>query len=284
MHILYSEGVSAKYWYIRSAGAIMRERAWCSSFVAAILLLGASSLAAQERPTHAKYEIISVRASDPNLTEGQISPLPNGIGYNAVRVTLRDMLAVMFRIPRRQIVGGPEWASTENFDILAKADQSYSIDELHEMFQDLLAERFNLKLHVVTATGPAYVLTVAPSGLKMVSVDPGMDRHNPITGIGGNRYKGDRVPLNYLCFWLGQNLQNDERPVVDGTGLTGTYNFDLTFRPQLPPSASVGDSGEPDDLPSIFLALKDQLGLILTSKKAPIQRLVIDHVEKPSEN
>ena len=248
----------------------MLSRNWWSFIVSTSLIVASAIAAAQEKP-RLTYEIVSVRSSDPNLSEGQISPLANGTGYKAVRVTLKDMLAVMYRVPRRQIVGGPDWANSENFDVEAKADQSYSIDELHVMFQNLLTDRFHLKLHVVMETGPAYVLTVAPSGLRMASADPGTDRHNPITGIGGNRYKGDRVPLNYLCFWLGQNLQNDERPVVDRTKLTGIYNFDLRFRPQLPPSVSEGDSGESNDLPSIFQALKKQLGLILTPQKSPIQ-------------
>jgi uncharacterized protein (TIGR03435 family) len=262
----------------------MQVRVRCSPLAIALLILAACYASAQENQSRARYEVVSVRASDPNLPEGQISPLPNGIGYHAVHVTLKDMLAVMYRIPRRQVLGGPEWDSTENFDVFTKAEHSYSIDELHWMFEDVLADRFHLKLHIETVTGPAYVLTVAPGGLKMLSVDPGTDRHNPITATGGNRYKGDRVPLNYLCFWLGQNLQNDERPVVDGTGLSGTYNFDLRFRPQLSPSASEGDARDTDDAPSIFQAVKDQLGLVLTPKKAPIQRLVIDHVERPSGN
>jgi uncharacterized protein (TIGR03435 family) len=76
-------------------------------------------------------------------------------------------------------------------------------------------------------------------------------------------------------------LQNDERPVVDQTGLTGAYDFTLSFRPQLPPDAT---TDEQDNRPTIFDALRDELGLELIPKKGPVEYLVIDHIERPSEN
>ena len=256
-------------------------RGWC------ILLLGfwTTSAFGQDKPARLLYDVASVRPSQPGAPEGEVDSLPGGIGYNAERISVKDMLSVMYRIPFRQIVGGPEWLATEKFDVEARADHPYSIDDLHLMFQNLLADRFNLKLHKRIKLGPVYVLSVAKSGLKMTPVDPGKDRHNPITSSGDNEVVGDRVPLNYLCFWLGQNLQNDQRPVVDRTGLTGTYDFTLEFRPQLPPDVSAeGLSPETQDLPSIFDALKAQLGLELVPQKGPVEYYVIDRVDKPSEN
>jgi uncharacterized protein (TIGR03435 family) len=169
--------------------------------------------------------------------------------------------------------------------VQVRADHPYSIDDLHIMFQNLLADRFNLKLHKESRLGPVYVLTVAKSGLKMNPVDAGKDRNIPITDGPHHQFIGSRVPLNYLCFWLGQRLQNDQRPVVDKTGLSATYDFKLSFRPQLPPDASTeGQSPELDSLPSIFQAVRDQLGLELEPQKGPVETLVIDHIEKPSEN
>jgi len=118
--------------------------------------------------------------------------------------------------------------------------------------------------------------------LKMTAVDAGTDRHSPILGTDEG-VTGDRVPLNYLCWWLGQNLQSDQRPVVDGTGLTGTYNFKLRFRP--PSGLSAEDNGtDTEDLPSIFQALHDQLGLELTPEKGTVTKVVIEHIDPPSEN
>ena len=255
-----------------------------------LLLIGSALIAVfsahgQNSPVRLVYDVASVKASEPGAPDGEVDPLPGGTGYNAVRISVKDMLSVMYRLPGRQVIGGPAWMSTEKFDVLARADRSYSIDDLHLMFQNLLADRFNLKLHRQIKTGPVYVLTVAPSGLKMTPVNAGKDRHSPITSGPNDEAIGSRVPMNYLCFWLGQNLQNDQRPVIDRTGLTGTYDFKLTFRPQLPPDVSTeAMSPETQNLPSIFAALKDQLGLELVPQKGPVETLVIDHVEKPSAN
>jgi uncharacterized protein (TIGR03435 family) len=153
------------------------------------------------------------------------------------------------------------------------------------MFQRLLADRFNLRLHKQVKMGPVYVLTIAKSELKMIPVDAGKDRNIPISDGPNNESIGSRVPMNYLCFWLGQRLQSDQRPVIDKTGLTGSYDFKLSFRPQLPPDASSeGLAAEVESLPSIFAAVRDQLGLELVPEKGPVETLVIDHIEEPSEN
>jgi uncharacterized protein (TIGR03435 family) len=256
----------------------------CHSFLACLGLLAFSAAHAQEKPARLTYEIASVRPSDRSVEGGSVTPFPNGIGYHADRVTVRDMLAVMYRIPSRQVVGGPEWVYTENFDVVGRADGTYSIDELHVMFENLLMERFNLKLHFATETGPVYMLRVAKSGLKMKAVPVDTTRRSPIQSTTEYHMTGEQVPLNYLCFWLGQLLQSDQRPVVDRTGLTGTYSFKLRFRPQSEPSVSAADSGEEEYLPSIFQALREQLGLELTPERGPVSKLVIDHIEKPSAN
>ena len=262
----------------------MRLRTCCLC-IAGLWLLQVLPACGQETAPRLTYEIVSVRPSEPDAPSGQVDPLPNGVGYNAHGVTVKEMLAVMYRIPLRQITGGPDWVSSQRFDVQGRADRPYSIDDLHIMFQNLLADRFSLKLHHEIKVGPVYVLTVSKSGLKMMPVDVGKDRHNPITSNGDHKVIGDRVSMNYLCFWLGQNLQNDQRPVVDRTGLTGTYDFKLSFRPQLPPGAS-GEGAESDvrNLPTIFEALREQLGLELVPQRGPVETLVVDHIEQPSAN
>ena len=241
-----------------------------------------SGALAQEKPVRLTYDVVSIRPSQPGATGGGfVDSLPGGIGYNAENIPIKVILCVIYRIPLRQVVGGPDWLSNERFDVQVRADRPYSIDDLHIMFQNALADRFNLKLHIETKTGPVYVLTVAKSGLKMVPVDPGKDRNIPIVTSPNHESVGSRVPMNYLCFWLGQNLQSDQRQVVDRTGLTGTFDFKLSFRAQLPPDAL---SSELENLPSIFAAVRDQLGLVLTPQRGPVETLVIDHVERPSEN
>jgi uncharacterized protein (TIGR03435 family) len=114
----------------------------------------------------------------------------------------------------------------------------------------------------------------------MTPVAARKDRNMPITDGRDHETIGNAVRMDYLCYWLGQRLQNDRRPVIDKTGLTGTYDFNLAFRPELSPDASA----EFDNLPSIFDALRDRLGLELVPQKGPVETLVIDHAEKPTEN
>ena len=91
--------------------------------------------------------------------------------------------------------------------------------------------------------------------------------------------------MSFLCWWLGQQLQNDGRPVIDKTGLGESYDFTISFAPQLPPNIS-RDSLPPEmqNLPSIFDALKQQLGLKLEAQKGPVEYYIIDNVDKPSAN
>ena len=96
---------------------------------------------------------------------------------------------------------------------------------------------------------------------------------------------GTRVPMSYLAWWLGQQLPNSNRPVIDLTGLNKNYDFKLSFLPDLPPDASRESlSPEVRDRPSIFDALKEQLGLKLQAQRGPIDFYVIDHIERPSDN
>jgi uncharacterized protein (TIGR03435 family) len=91
--------------------------------------------------------------------------------------------------------------------------------------------------------------------------------------------------MEYLCYWLGQVLRGEDRQVIDGTGLTGYYDFTLAFMPELPPGFDKANLPQEFlDRPSTFDALKAQLGLKLEAQKGPVEYYVIDHVEKPEEN
>jgi uncharacterized protein (TIGR03435 family) len=238
----------------------------------------------QNNQTGLVYDVASIRPSRPNAPAGGIDPLPGGTGYKGEGVSVKVMLGVMYRIPLRQIVGGPDWLNDERFDIQAITETPCSTDDLHLMFQNLLADRFHLKLHKETSLAPAYVLTVAKSGLKMVQAATAHDHNIPITNGGNNEFIGNSVRMGFFCWWLGLRLQNDQRPVIDQTGLSGAYDFKLSFRPQLAPNTSMDTNNSEDNRPSIFDALKDQLGLVLIPQKGPVTVLVIDSIERPSEN
>jgi len=203
----------------------------------------------------------------------------------AQNASIKSVFALMYKIPQRQVSGGPDWFTTDLYDIDAKSDHSYNLDDLHTMFQILLADEFKLKFHKEIKEGNVYALTIDKSGLKMKENDTDQKFDIPITRSQNGIANGVRVPMQYLCWWLGQNLQQDERPVVDMTGLTKNYDFTLTFLPPLPPNFNT-ENIPPEILnrPSIFDALKQQLGLKLEPQRGPVEYYVIDHVERPAGN
>jgi uncharacterized protein (TIGR03435 family) len=155
------------------------------------------------------------------------------------------------------------------------------------MYKNLLADRFKLKFHWETREGPVYWLTVDKSGLKMKVNSSPEPLKVPISGdaLNPDGFIGHSAAMEYLTWFLGQRLQQDGRPVIDKTGLTGYYDFKLSYLPELPPDFP-RDRLPPDaaDRPNIFQALREQLGLRLEPQKGPAPYFVIDHVERPAEN
>jgi uncharacterized protein (TIGR03435 family) len=256
------------------------------SLAAVICLTISVASAMPTTSTRLTFEIASIKSSQANPGAVYvIRPLPGGNGYQAQNVPFKLMMSLMYKVPMRQILGGPDWTNTDRFDIEARADHPSSVDDLHVMFQNLLADRFNLRFHKEVKEGPVYALTVEKSGLKMKANGTGQALGIPIIPAPGGGFTGTRVPMQYLTWWLGQQLQNDGRPVVDQTGLDQSYDFTLKFAPQLPPNVS-RDSLPPDmqEPPSIFDAVKQQLGLKLEAQRGPVEYYVIENVDKPSPN
>jgi len=243
---------------------------------------------AQEKPARLTFEVASIKPFKPGgdgRGGGGIKPMAAGQGYDAVGSSVRLMISLMYRIPMQHVTGGPGWVDSDLWDVKAKADKSYGVEDLHTMFQNLLADEFKLKFHKEVKQGPVYVLTVDKSGLKMTVNTSPQDYEIPIRGGPAFVSVGKRVPMEYLCYNLGQILRNDDRPVIDKTGLTGYYDFTLKFMPPLPPGVNIENlPPEFQNRPSIFDALKDQLGLKLEAQKGPVEYYVIDSIEKPAAN
>ena len=214
-----------------------------------------------------------------------IKPLPGGNGYMAQNFPVRLMIALMYKVPVRQVEGGPGWLDTEYYDIEAHADGAHSKEELEGMFRSLLADRFALRMHPVTREGKVFALRVGAGGPRMQPNPAGPGMNIPITYTGPSAFSGQGVSMTYLCWFLGQQVQDKERPVIDRTGLTGTYDFKLSF---LPDQFSGMDldriPADVRDKPPLTTALKEQLGLQLLPENGPVQSIVIDSVERPSAN
>jgi uncharacterized protein (TIGR03435 family) len=192
----------------------------------------------------------------------------------------------MHLVPARQVTGGPDWMDSGLWDIQAKSDRpGYTREQMLEMLGNLLEDEFKLKLRKDPREGPVFVLTLDKSGLKMKANSSPEDYEIPVQGGPGGTTVGKRVAMDRLCFTLGTFLQNDGRPVIDRTGLTGYYDFSLTFLPELPPGFDK-DKLPPEMLarPTLFEAVKSQLGLKLEATKGPVDYYAVEHIEKPSGN
>jgi uncharacterized protein (TIGR03435 family) len=232
------------------------------------------------------FDLAAIHPAKPGVSGGGIKPLPNGTGYMVQNLTVKSMMTVIYRIPPGRIQGGPDWFSTATFDLEAKADRAYDLDDLHTMFKNLLADRFGLKFHTEIKQGPVYELIVDKSGVKMKADGDVSNLNIPIIPSGPGEFVGTKVPTAYLCWFLGQQMQSDLRPVIDKTGLTQAYDFTLTFMPELPPGVPIDALPLPEmrNRSTIQDALREQLGLRLEPGKGPVENYVIDHVDKPSEN
>jgi uncharacterized protein (TIGR03435 family) len=239
-------------------------------------LAGAPRLGAQSQPpTPLSFEVASIRPhkGDVTMVGGQFS----GPRIRLVAMSLTNLIGYAYHRERYQISEAQGWMDSERYDILANApgDGAPGDDHIRLMLQALLADRFRLKVHAETKEAPVYALVVAKNGPKLK--ESTADEYSQ-TG-SGNRTAQETFSkatmeqlANHLSFSAG-------RPVLDKTGLRGFYDFKLSWTPEYggPPAP---DSNGVD----IFTAIQEQLGLKLEPQKAPIDFLVVDHAEKPSEN
>jgi uncharacterized protein (TIGR03435 family) len=194
-----------------------------------------------------------------------------------------------------QIMGGPQWMNTDRWDIVAKGEglpDRVPMEQFRPMLAALIEERFHIQQHRETKEMPVYALMPAKGGPKLTAAKADEQGHRMRMGRG--QLTGTKVPIALLMQTLSQQLG---RTVVDKTGLTGDYDFTLNWTPQPgegggsgPPPPGPGPGGpeggpavDPNG-PSIFAAVQEQLGLKLESDKGPVEMVVLDKVERPTEN
>lgn len=263
------------------------------------------------------YEVASIKPNKSGANDTRMGYSPDG--FSATESNLQMLIMGAYGVNPNQISGAPDWLTSERYDIEAKTDSSTADEfrklngderraERQRMLQALLADRFKLTVHRETKELPVYVLVVAKGGPKFHEAKPGDTYPNGMKlpdGHGGaglmfmgrGELTAQGLPLETLVRELSLQLG---RTVIDKTGLTGNYDFSLTwtsdvtvggFGETLAPRETEGSqpgtrgTSEPESSgPTIFTALQDQLGLKLQSEKGPVEILVIDHVEKPSAN
>ena len=232
------------------------------------------------------FEVASVKPSLPGIRPPAVRLAPNGHRLTAADASVRRLIMRAYSIADWQISGGPGWIDGEKFDIDARPERPVSSEQLYAMLRTLLAERFKLTMHRETVERPMYVLLLDKAAPKIQKHQPGnndQEMHNWEDSPGIRHAKFNNVGMSTLAFFLTVQTGRD---VVDKTGLDGRYDFPLNFAPIRDP----GDGGSLDrdyndsSGPSIFNAVRQQLGLRMDSQRGPVGRFHIDRVEKPSEN
>jgi uncharacterized protein (TIGR03435 family) len=234
-----------------------------------------------------------VAAIKPSKDDGRWKMTFTPDGFTAINVPLRRVIQEAYGLyDESRWSGGPAWIDSEKLDINAKVDVSEAAEfdklamaQQRALLQQLLADRFKLAVHHETKELPVYAIRIEKSGAKLQESTP---EHLHPDGFGGGLVTRSRAGVLELQGYsmprfaaLLTNFKFFGRTVEDKTGLTGYYDISLQWDPKdaSSPSVSVESSG-----PSIFTALKEQLGLKLEPTKAPLDTIVIDHVERPSEN
>jgi uncharacterized protein (TIGR03435 family) len=227
------------------------------------------------------FEVASVRPGKPiDSGIGLPRPLPGGQGYVATNAPLMAMLMSAYRLPDSQISGATKWMIFDPWDVDAKAEHPSTLAQLQEMFQSLLADRFQLRFHRETKEAAAYVLSVEKSGSKLKISDATDPSDMPVkSGDRPGERIGTGVSMSYLCWYFSFTF---DAPLVNQTGLDGLYDF--TLKPLLQPQEAQGADTLDRRNADLVTALREQLGLKLEYRKAPVEFFVIDHAERPSEN
>jgi uncharacterized protein (TIGR03435 family) len=223
------------------------------------------------------FDVASVRVSQGKRESIQASPG----SLNMRNVTLKSAIRWAYHVMDYQ-VKGPDWINFDRYDIVAKAAEPATEDQLRLMLQPLLAERFKLTLHKETKELPAYSLVVAKGGIKFhesqITDGDGEPVANPDKGSMTMELKS--VSAELFVERLSKVVQ---APVVNNTGLSGRYDVKINVGKYIPDGS--GKDGPFDPVAMIITSLQEELGLKLESKKVRLDLLIVDRVEKvPVEN
>jgi len=223
------------------------------------------------------FEVTSVKANHSGALQSR------GVNIEGSRIvgenlSLQTLIVEAYGVLDFQIEGGPKWMDSDRFDIQASTGRAEAIrmSELQPLLRSLLADRFHLITHLETKGRQTYVLLVDKGGPKLHATEgtpaQSMSAVNSRGLTGTAKMIGDGVTMGALSYRIAMQAPFAGRTVVDKTGLTGFYDFTLEW-----------EAGE-DAEASILRSLRDQLGLRLSSEKAPVKVLVIDTAEHPADN
>ncbi len=262
-----------------------------------LILFAAAAILRGQSPA---FETVSVKPTDSGYHGSSMRDTAGQATYTGMTAAM--LIRMAYGIRDFQLIGGPAWINSTRYDVTARvpagshpdfpADPMTATEKQRDTFREqrtamvraMLADRFGLTIHRETRDLPVYILTVAKDGPKLkdnggkvsdASLKPGMMRFN--NGI----FMGSQVDLGSLVQTLGMI---SDRSIVDKTALTGKYDMEMKWSPEQGFRAPSESGGALPDGPSLFTAIREQLGLRLDSGKGPVEVVVIDSIQPPTEN
>lgn len=279
-----------------------------------VVALLAPGLGAQTPPPQPAFDVVSVKQYQPDASgrvNDAISVLPGG-RFSAPSATLRGLVTTAYGLLDIQIVDSGRVLGTDRYQIEGRTGPDVSVDDARVMLRGLLTERFGLVAHRETRELPVYVMTLAdgktgpqlrrsgpecalpkgPTGVPPPPPPPGGPTVGRVLSLNGyasrcgslffDSTSGGHWSLREMTMarFAERLVGSLGRPVLDRTRLDGAFDIDLTYSPDNP----VVDTSHAPNAPSLMTALREQLGLRLESTRAPVEVLVIDRVQRPTEN
>ena len=232
------------------------------------------------------YDVVTIKPSDPN--DGGRGFQTRGRHIRAANETVNDMISFAWGIHVKQIAGGPAWLNTDHYfvDGVPDVPGEPNLTQFRSMIRKVLADRFGLKVHNEQRELSVYALTVAKGGPKLTK-SLGNPNGPPNDDFSTSAWmKETDTTMGEYAKAMQYVL---DRPVVDQTGLEGRWDFMLKWTPDESQFTAIGariapPSNDPNAPPGLFTAIQEQIGLKLEAAKAMVDVIVVDHVERPSEN
>jgi uncharacterized protein (TIGR03435 family) len=262
-----------------------------------------SAIRAQAPSAAPAFEVACIKRNVSGTTSASNRALPGG-RVTITNNTLRNMIRNFYRIQTFQMIGGPDWVDTDRWDVVAKAEGDPPPERMLEMVKTLVTERFTLVMHHEMRELPIYALVVASSDghfgpqLHRSTTDcaaifaaararggapPVAPRGGPLCGT--NMTTGRMATSSTTMTDFARNLSLVAgRSIVDKTGLTGTFDLELTWAPEVPAGNAPDVAAGATDSPSVFTAIQEQLGLRLVSERGSVDVLVIDSAARPADD
>jgi uncharacterized protein (TIGR03435 family) len=232
------------------------------------------------------FEVATVKPSNPDGRGGGFRL--QGREFSAINLSVSNLIIFAYGIHPRQLVGAPDWIEKERYDVLGKPDVEGQPNnrQTQGLIQKLLADRFSLKFHREKRDLSVYTIVVGKTGAKLTKSEGDPKGEPTMFFMGLGQFNAKNASIADFAGFLQRGTL--DRPVLDQTGLIGRYEFGLYWRPDEFQIGGTGNNPPPpsdkDGLQDLYTAIQTQLGLRLESTKMPTEVIVIDHLEKPSEN